>query len=234
MKGCGFPCCTILYKYIIYPCLLPYLARFCTSSGRNLPVGTSRIPPKKRSGSVQNSAMARSSGLSRRSVGSDRNRGPFLVGRNCRVNQINWFYPIMGSLGHISDLRWIFWAPNRREHTISASVPSSEIEPNKHFWSAEKARKTAGAEYSLLVCYTVLLESLYKSLCLEGCLEVLEVPKVIMQWLHVRQSCMGSLSQRDTKTDVFAEFLIFSNRVSAQQIEVITCQKYNIRGAPAI
>ena len=49
--------------YINILCILvSYLARFCTSSGRNLPVGTSRIPPKKRSGSVQNSAMARSSG----------------------------------------------------------------------------------------------------------------------------------------------------------------------------
>ena len=55
-----------------------------------------------------------------------------------------------------------------------------------------------------------------------------------MTTLHVRQSCMGSLSQRDTKTDVLAQFLIFSNGVSAQQIEVITCQKYDIRGAPAI
>ena len=78
--------------YSNQPGFVFYLARFCTSSGRNLPVGTSRIPPKKRSGSVQNSAMARSSGASRRSVGSDRNAGPFLVGRTCRVNQINGIF----------------------------------------------------------------------------------------------------------------------------------------------
>lgn len=80
-----------------------------------------------------------------------------------------------GHWGHISDLRWIFWAPNRREHTISASVPSSEIEPNKHFFrSAEKARKTVGAEYSLLVLLCCAVRVPTKACALKDALEVQE------------------------------------------------------------
>lgn len=109
-----------------------------------------------------------------------------------------------GHWGHISDLRWIFWAPNRREHTISASVPSSEIDFKQTFLKCCEGKKNgSAAEYSLLVYYTVLLESLQKL----APWRMLRSSR--MQWLHVRQSSMGSLSQRDSKTDVFAEFPIF-------------------------
>ena len=125
------------------------------------------------------------------------------------------------SLGHISDLRWIS-GPQTEENTQYLPAYLRQKSSQTIISCAEKARKKRQAqiEYSLLVYYTVLLESLQQL----APWRMLRSSR--MQWLHVRQSFMGSLSQRDTKTDVFAEFLIFFNGVSAQEIKVITCQKY--------